>query len=373
MFEAVVAELGAWSPADADREALRSAGRALSEVRAAVDAAEARLTGALAVHVDDPASELRGVTRCSKRSAERAAARGATVAAVPLLGAELAAGTLSAEHVDVLSRAVEETSGAAVAESSLIELATKASPEQLAGAARRFVRDAQTDVDKVAARVRRRAKRRADWFAGDDGMWVLHAEFDPDAARHVQAALDGAVNRFFHADGGRGVAGDHRSARQRRADALQFLLTRTGAADEMSLPSVRSQGMVVFTAAGAHDADTGLAVARAEAERLACVSDLFGLVLDGDGEPLWHGRRKRRATDAQLRTLKVRDGGCVICGARPSMCEAHHVVHWEGPGKGPTDVDNLVLLCRHHHHQLHDRGLRLCCEVDGRWGLRAPP
>ena len=131
--------------------------------------------------------------------------------------------------------------------------------------------------------------------------------------------------------------------------------------------------MVVFTASGAHEAETGLAIARGEAERLACVSDLFGLVLDGDGEPLWHGRRKRRATDAQLRALKVRDGGCVVCGARPSMCEAHHVVHWDGPGKGTTDVDNLALLCRHHHHRLHDQRLRLSRTADGRWELRAPP
>ena len=372
MFEAVLAELGAWSP-PGDRGSLRSAGVALAKVRAAVDAAEARLAAVISEHVVDAASELRGITRCSKRTAERVASRGAALAAVPELGDKLAAGETSAEHVDALVRAVEETSAAAVAASSLVDLATKASPEQLAGAARRFVRNEQSEADKAVTRRRQRAKRRADWFRGDGGMWVLHAEFDPDAARHLQASLDGAVNRFFHADGGRGVAADRRTGAQRRADALEFLLTRTGAVDELSLPSVRSQAMVVITADGAYDAESGLAVAGAEAERLACVSDLFGLVLDGRGEPLWHGRRKRRATDVQVRALKVRDGGCVICAARPSLCEAHHVVHWDGPGKGGTDIDNLALLCRYHHHYLHDHGLVLARTADGRWEMRGPP
>lgn len=372
MFEAVVAELGAWSPAG-DRDVLRSAARALAKVRAAVDGAEARLTAAMADMVDDAESEFRGATRCSKRAAKKAASRGETTKRIPELAEKLASGETSGEHVDVLGRAADETSPEAVAASSLIELAGKASPEQLAGAARRFVRDHQNDADKEAARKRRRSKRRADWFRGDDGMWVLHAEFDPDAARGVQAALDGAVNRCFHADGGRGVAADRRTGAQRRADALEFLLTRTGAIDELSLPTVRSQAMIVITTDGAYDAETGVAIARAEAERLACVSDLFGLVVDGDGDPLWHGRRKRRATDAQIRGLKVRDGGCVICAARPSMCEAHHVVHWDGPGKGETNIDNLALLCRHHHHHLHDHGLVLCRTIDGRWEMRAPP
>jgi predicted restriction endonuclease len=31
--------------------------------------------------------------------------------------------------------------------------------------------------------------------------------------------------------------------------------------------------------------------------------------------------------------------------------DAHHIVHWaEG---GETSLDNLVILCRHHHRQLH--------------------
>ncbi len=36
------------------------------------------------------------------------------------------------------------------------------------------------------------------------------------------------------------------------------------------------------------------------------------------------------------------------------MCERHHVVAWiDG---GATDVNNLTLLCRYHHHNFSSRG-----------------
>jgi hypothetical protein len=51
------------------------------------------------------------------------------------------------------------------------------------------------------------------------------------------------------------------------------------------------------------------------------------------------------------RALNTRDRGCVVCGAPPVMCEAHHLISWiEG---GETKVSNLVLLCRRHHIDLH--------------------
>ncbi|MCC6183624.1 MAG: HNH endonuclease, partial [Microthrixaceae bacterium] len=54
--------------------------------------------------------------------------------------------------------------------------------------------------------------------------------------------------------------------------------------------------------------------------------------------------------------LAVRDGHCVFPGCdRPaSWCDAHHVTrHTDG---GPTTIDNLALLCRHHHGVIHRTG-----------------
>jgi hypothetical protein len=36
---------------------------------------------------------------------------------------------------------------------------------------------------------------------------------------------------------------------------------------------------------------------------------------------------------------------------------AHHVVHWADGG--PTDADNLILLCGYHHRLVHERGWRV--------------
>lgn len=37
------------------------------------------------------------------------------------------------------------------------------------------------------------------------------------------------------------------------------------------------------------------------------------------------------------------------CDRPPSQCEAHHLWHWARGG--PTDLDNLQLLCWHHHRE----------------------
>jgi hypothetical protein len=33
---------------------------------------------------------------------------------------------------------------------------------------------------------------------------------------------------------------------------------------------------------------------------------------------------------------------------------AHHILHWADGG--PTDADNLMLLCGYHHRLVHERG-----------------
>lgn len=81
------------------------------------------------------------------------------------------------------------------------------------------------------------------------------------------------------------------------------------------------------------------------------------------GDPLRMGRALRYANRAQRRALAVRDGGCVFpgCDRPPNWCDAHHVDHWERGG--PTDVENMALMCRHHHRVTHRPG----------WSMRTSP
>jgi len=105
-------------------------------------------------------------------------------------------------------------------------------------------------------------------------------------------------------------------------------------------------------------------------QMMACSDGLSKIVFDKNGAVLWHGRRERYFTRAQLRALAVRDGGCVICGAPASWCDAHHVLEWKADN-GLTDIDNAVLLCPAHHYWLHHSAYQMSM-IDGRPHLLAP-
>ncbi|NIK57735.1 HNH endonuclease signature motif containing protein [Kribbella shirazensis] len=86
--------------------------------------------------------------------------------------------------------------------------------------------------------------------------------------------------------------------------------------------------------------------------RLACDAKVIPLVLGAHSEPLDVGRCERLVTRAMRRALNARDRGCVVCGAPPVMCDAHHLISWIDGGE--TKVTNLALLCRRHHVDLHN-------------------
>ena len=109
-------------------------------------------------------------------------------------------------------------------------------------------------------------------------------------------------------------------------------------------------------------------MARSELERLGCDAEIYGLIFDGRGLPLYHGHKTRRVSPQQWRALVARDRGCVICGAAPGWCQAHHVKYWILGGR--TDIDNLALVCHQHHRWIHDNRITLRWGSDG-W--RAPP
>ncbi len=100
---------------------------------------------------------------------------------------------------------------------------------------------------------------------------------------------------------------------------------------------------------------SGEPLAVSVARRMACDADIFPAVLGGASVVLDLGRSHRLVNRSQRRALGIRDRGCTetTCTAPPEWCDAHHVIDWYGPRRGPTDLDNLVLLCRYHHSLLH--------------------
>jgi hypothetical protein len=58
-----------------------------------------------------------------------------------------------------------------------------------------------------------------------------------------------------------------------------------------------------------------------------------------------------RATTRTGDPLSQNDTDLATCDAPPQWCDAHHIHHWQHGGR--TDLDNLTLLCRHHHAITH--------------------
>ncbi|TDW18898.1 HNH endonuclease signature motif containing protein [Kribbella kalugense] len=112
------------------------------------------------------------------------------------------------------------------------------------------------------------------------------------------------------------------------------------------------QDLKAATADALGDTVYGPGLSAATIRRLACDAKVIPIVLGSNSEPLDVGRCERLVTRAMRRALNTRDRGCVVCGAPPIMCDAHHLISWiDG---GDTKLSNLALLCRRHHTDLHN-------------------
>ena len=72
------------------------------------------------------------------------------------------------------------------------------------------------------------------------------------------------------------------------------------------------------------------------------------------GRVIGAGRATRTVNRRLRRALEHRHPTCAVpgCGATRGL-HAHHIQHWEDGG--PTELDNLTLLCP-YHHRMHHRG-----------------
>lgn len=103
----------------------------------------------------------------------------------------------------------------------------------------------------------------------------------------------------------------------------------------------------------------------------ACEAGLVGVARGRGRGPVDVGRRTRRTTAALRRALHLRDGSCRFpgCGATRHL-HAHHVAPWSKDG--PTDLDNLVLICAFHHRFVHRHDWHIEVRAGGRHRFTAP-
>ena len=425
VFDGIVAQLSALDVAAMTLDGIQDTAAGVKRVRAALDALEARLLTAAADRTFDPAAGLemlRSGGGCSQREARRRLRRAEALDQMPAVADALAAGDITAEHADALAQAARATSTETVNDDSALLEKTKSLPADLAAReAADWAHRRQSEADREAKfRHQRQLRSHRSWTDGE-GMVNFRTRLDPVTGAQARAVIDDISNRLYQADGGRDAKGDQtRTWEQRNADAFATALginpipdpspmdqaggwhggkvlpprgktapvtgpagrddpqpsaSTRGPRENRPLPSLRNQILVIAHADAITGADPDARceipgagpIPRSELERLACDAELFGALFDGNGLPLWHGRRTRTVTPQQWRMLIARDRGCVLCAASPGHCHAHHIVPWTAPAKGPTDIDNLVLVCNRHHHHIHQHDLTLTRAPDGQW------
>ncbi len=108
----------------------------------------------------------------------------------------------------------------------------------------------------------------------------------------------------------------------------------------------------------------GWAIADETARRLACDCRWQVIADDPSGRTVGIGRESRRVPPWMARVVNRRDRfRCrwPRCD-RTVWLEHHHVGHWANGGL--TEPENLVSLCWHHHHLVHEGQWQLTYDVD---------
>ncbi|MCP3801484.1 HNH endonuclease [Allokutzneria sp. A3M-2-11 16] len=277
-------------------------------------------------------------------------------------------GEIQAEHVFVISDTLRAIPAEVrtEAEAALAGHARSLNHKELEKAGRHL--RALVDPDGVFREEQEAiAKRDLTIFRKPNGSIGLRGVLDPEAAEAFLAAMH-ALAKPRTVDGVK----DERRTGQRYADALTDMVRMAMACGKLpSSGGERAQVIVTISYEAFRDgmgtgwANWGGPMTAQLIRKIGCDARITPIVLDGNGVPLHLGRTERTAPPGLRKALAVRDKGCAFpgCDLPPAWTEAHHVVHWINGGE--TSLSNMVLLCSHHHHVLHqgdweirfDRGL----------------
>ncbi len=275
-----------------------------------------------------------------------------------------------------------------VDEQRLAELALTATASQLARMISGF-----RSADGL--RIKQQTKRRVLWHEREDGMVDFRARLPKEEAALLLAAMAAARDQFGPPPPQPDPCGaaEHESTPgvgvYSNADALLdvargFLDTapedRSGEDRTLVVVHVSAENLAKTgpdvpagtsqpSEAVCHIEGVG-SVEAATAQKHACDSALLGAVVDQHGKVLALGRTRRLVSKAQRRALLIRDRMCRYPGCHQTRhLKAHHVVPWSLGG--PTDLDNLILLCQWHHTAVHEGGVTITEDAEG-WLFSKP-
>jgi hypothetical protein len=280
------------------------------------------------------------------------------LAKVPEVEAAFGAGEISHEHVVVITNAYRPARAAELSnvEDVLVAAAKELAPKELAVAVK-YVTDA-IDGDRGANDDQAAIDDNACYMSFTNGKLVFNGQCDQLTGELIVAAVNAEMDRDLQ-------AADERTTPRRRLDALANLCRLPLERGELGeTHGVRPHLSVSMDAHDIDDITPGqITDIRLQARRtnlsatslefLLCDCTMSRIIMAGRSEVLDVGRTTATVTPAQWKALVARDRHCQHPGCKrpPSDCHAHHIRHWAHGG--PTDLDNLQLLCWHHHRQHH--------------------
>ena len=274
-----------------------------------------------------------GVSRKTANDLVKVAGR---LAEQPDMARAMAAGELSLDQVRAATQVSIDPAEAAGCSVARLEASVRQQ--------RRVTR--QDDVE----RQRRRSVRW--WWDHDAGMLNLRGRLaDADGQRVVKA-----LERLANEAPPDPASGSYEPFECRCADALAILAGQSLAGNR----DVDRATLVIHVDADSGDGEleSGVRVSFTTVDLWSCDARVQWVFDGTDGKPVGIGRVSREIPSWLERLVRKRDKHCQFPGCdRTRWLQVHHVVHWTDGG--PTDLDNLTLLCTHHHRWLHRRDGRI--------------
>ena len=237
--------------------------------------------------------------------------------------------------------------------------------------------DAATGADQrdaVRDRELRAYAKRNLWMADRpdrDGLTRIEGDLSAPVAAAMRTAIDALARKSS--------VEDPRDLRQRRHDALgEMSGSYLDHGEGPDVGGVKPHVLLITNPDALHDRPDaepsrldGVGVVSAHTARQICCDADVTVVVKRNHEVLDAWRLRRDPSPRQRWAVIARDVRCIGCGARASRCQVHHIDWWRNGG--PTNIDNLCLLCAGCHTNVHHFGWTVQRQPDGSYRAIPPP
>ena len=270
---------------------------------------------------------------------------------LPKIADKFSTGELSYSKVRAITRVADDTN-----EDVLLNIAEHGTAHQVERVVAQYRRAQHLQNSDNAHQ--QYLDREVSYYYDVDGSLVMKLRMPPDQGELLLKALEKMMDRDAQ-DG----ESESTPVAARRADALAHIAeTYFNNSEEKGSKADRYQ-VVVHVKDDSSEIENGPHVTAVTSQRIACDCSTVTIKEDERGEPLSVGRKTRTIPPAIRRALVSRDGGCRFPGCtNHRFVVGHHIQHWSDGGE--TSLDNLVLLCEHHHHLVHEGGFD-CRRTEG--------